>query len=554
MAVGDGEGGGGRIGRLCARASGQAMTTGSSSRRDSPHDDPPARLVPTAWPALLAGTAFLLYALLVLHFDFICDDAYIAFRYARNLAEGRGLVFNAGESPPVEGYTNLLWVLWLALIERAGLDQGLGARLTALACGLGLLALFLRACAAWGISRGARACALLVLAGFPPLAVWTTGGLEPVAFTLACFGCFVLLSGDLSGRRAWAAGLVGLVAALLRAEGILWVVVVAVAAALGERARTRAWLRGAALAGAIVAVGVVLNVVWRLDYHEDWLPNTARLKAGASWMRLERGALYLASHVLELPVLALVPLLVLAARGGSRPRLALQASLVLAFCAFYSLWVGGDFMAMGRFLVPAAPFLGLLAAVWSEHALRTRRGALVAGATAAFVALGLLASFDRMPIPQRWRQALHFRWNDESAISEAAMWRGMRARSREWVQVGRALARIERPGESIVLANIGAIGFHTRLFVHDVCGLVSPEVARSSRPPMRASASHDKRVGGEFFLPRKPTYLGAWLERPSAPLGAPPPAALRLERHPLPPEQGFPPDRELRVLRFHWED
>ena len=40
------------------------------------------------------------------------DDAFISFRYARNLLEGQGLAFNPGER--VEGYTNFLWVLELA--------------------------------------------------------------------------------------------------------------------------------------------------------------------------------------------------------------------------------------------------------------------------------------------------------------------------------------------------------------------------------------------------------------------------------------------------------
>jgi hypothetical protein len=37
------------------------------------------------------------------------DDAYISYRYARNLSRGLGLVFNPGEK--VEGYSNLLYVL-----------------------------------------------------------------------------------------------------------------------------------------------------------------------------------------------------------------------------------------------------------------------------------------------------------------------------------------------------------------------------------------------------------------------------------------------------------
>ena len=44
------------------------------------------------------------------------DDAMISMRYARNLAAGHGLAWNAGQ-PPVEGYTNFLWTLWMALIH-----------------------------------------------------------------------------------------------------------------------------------------------------------------------------------------------------------------------------------------------------------------------------------------------------------------------------------------------------------------------------------------------------------------------------------------------------
>ena len=58
------------------------------------------------WLALLAWFSSVAW--------FLCDDAFISFRYARNLLEGHGLVFNPGEY--VEGYSNFLWVLELAAI------------------------------------------------------------------------------------------------------------------------------------------------------------------------------------------------------------------------------------------------------------------------------------------------------------------------------------------------------------------------------------------------------------------------------------------------------
>ncbi len=77
-------------------------------------------------PFLIAAVPFVL---LVLRFDWLCDDAFISFRFARNLAAGLGLLYNPGLAP-VEGYSNLLWVLWLALFEVAGIDVSSAARVS----------------------------------------------------------------------------------------------------------------------------------------------------------------------------------------------------------------------------------------------------------------------------------------------------------------------------------------------------------------------------------------------------------------------------------------
>src|SRR5256714_11236242 len=68
------------------------------------------------WPVLVATAVLVPHAL---YFDFVSDDAYISFRYARNLAEHGQLVFNLGER--VEGYTNFLWTVLLAGLYKLGL-------------------------------------------------------------------------------------------------------------------------------------------------------------------------------------------------------------------------------------------------------------------------------------------------------------------------------------------------------------------------------------------------------------------------------------------------
>ena len=52
---------------------------------------------------------------------FTTDDAYITFRYGRNLAEGAGLTWNP-TGPMVEGYSNFLYVLLSALVIASGMS------------------------------------------------------------------------------------------------------------------------------------------------------------------------------------------------------------------------------------------------------------------------------------------------------------------------------------------------------------------------------------------------------------------------------------------------
>lgn len=515
---------------------------------------------------LALGIALVPYALLVARFDFVCDDAFISFRYAQHLAHGRGLTFNPHESPPVEGFTNLLWVVWLALFERIGVDVALAARASSIACGGLLVALVTRfAQRAFDLRATATVAVALFTATLSPIVLWSTSGLETMPFALSTFAIFERLSLDPERPRGVRAGIAAALAALLRADGALWAAAILLAAWLGvsERERRRSLLRASLVAAALLLATVIANVLGRHAYFGEWLPNTARVKAGMSVMRLERGAKYVASFLLAVPVCWLVLLGALALRVKETTRFVLQAGFVIAFATLYALYVGGDFMPMGRFFVPAMPFVAIAfaAGVTALLARMQRRFAMIFAS--ACILLALLPSFDVGFVPASVREALHFRWNDPRVQTECEMWRSMRDRAQQWEMTGRALALHTRPGESIVLSNIGAISYFTELHVYDLFGLVSPEVARREAPLARASPGHDKGVSPEFFLDRKPDYLGAWIARadsavdeglPRAWMNAAWARSVVLERHPLRVQDGFPPELELRVLRFHWSE
>ena len=140
---------------------------------------------------------------------FIQDDAYISFRYAQHLAQGDGLVWNVGE-PPVEGYTNFLWTVLLAVPETLGLDP------VAFANGVGLLCFVGALLATYALARqffARRALALLaviVLGTNLTFSHYATGGLETMLQALLMTAALALLIGLWTARRWPLRGLAGL--------------------------------------------------------------------------------------------------------------------------------------------------------------------------------------------------------------------------------------------------------------------------------------------------------------------------------------------------------
>ena len=130
----------------------------------------PARLL---WP-LVPGLAALAWSR-----RFVMDDAFISFRYAKHLAAGQGLVWNPGER--VEGYTNFLWTLLMALPHRLRLDPVVFAQVA----GVAFYALTLLL--AWRLARrilgdeGWSLAAVLLLGTSASFLAFATGGLETMA-------------------------------------------------------------------------------------------------------------------------------------------------------------------------------------------------------------------------------------------------------------------------------------------------------------------------------------------------------------------------------------
>ena len=320
-------------------------------------------LLSVPWLALLAWLTSVAW--------FLTDDAFISFRYVRNLLEGHGLVYNPGEY--VEGYTNFLWILELAALWGLfGVRPEHAAPWLSIAFTVGTLAALW-----WWLARSPSRhdrgflawLALGLLCSSATFAVWTAGGgLETRQFT--CFIVVAVVCLAVHRNRRWgllAASLSLAGAALTRPEGLLlaaccfgWFAVQSIVRAprtaesslpgaddtilrmLAAVVRRLDW-RELTYLIAPFAVLVTAHFLFRYGYYGEWLPNTYYAKHIRPWY--ESGFRYLWAAALETGLYLLLSLTCVALRARWRRDRDGAYALVLLLVGThmaYVMQIGGD--------------------------------------------------------------------------------------------------------------------------------------------------------------------------------------------------------------------
>src|SRR3954447_11867006 len=207
------------------------------------------------------------------------DDGMISMRYARNLADGHGLVWNAGER--VEGYSNFLWTLVMAAVHGVGFgDSDASVAMMAIGVGVLLATAFVAGRIAAILSPGAtwvRVAAMLLAATFYPLVYWALHGLETgLAALIVALAVLLALQLDAawSTPRGWALAAVAAAGVLTR-DDLLLPLAFVVAYAIWRAPRRG---RAAAILIGVLAATVAAHAAFRLAYYDDALPNTYYLK------------------------------------------------------------------------------------------------------------------------------------------------------------------------------------------------------------------------------------------------------------------------------------
>lgn len=417
------------------------------------------RALPRWTPHAVCGVVLVLGLFWVWHVRWLGDDAFISFRYARNWAEGRGLVFNPGER--VEGYTNFLWVAVLAAAHRIGLSIPLVALFGCIACYIGVLYLVLR------IVRGELdapvvSLAAIALAFCYPFVVYATGGLETMFSTF-----LVVLALERASRGAHlAAGAAGIGATMSHPDHAIFYVVLGIALLV-----RRTGARGLIAYAAPFVVVYVPYFLIRWSYFGDFFPNTYYTKS-AHDPYYSQGLFYLFASALTGGVFGVLPLF---GHGMATLRnrfLQVYAALALLGYFWYVARVGGDYM-IGRLLISGLPTMFIVAELGLRD-LMDRRRFVLAGVGCALAVTVLLPTRILRPMEVRWGlsdETTHFRL---ATISPLKLEGGIPRRVDTIVNAMRDAS----PAPSYAAYAIGYLGWTSDWPIVDLHGLTDRELAR----------------------------------------------------------------------------
>ncbi len=390
------------------------------------------------------------------------DDAFITFRYARNIASGLGFVYNPGE--PVLGTTTVLYTLLLAGLGKLGLDFVLLGKLINILAEVGTgVILYLMMC------RDSPRLVAVLAAGLyavsPSNCYWSASGMETGLYT-----SLNLLTLYLYTEQRWVAmSLAGVLLTLTRPDGWLTIVTIAVAWALERKLLITGVKTGTSL--------IALQLPWFLfafSYFGSPLPNSIVAKAVAyrvpgilDWLYnfwqvfYQRGGWAGLCLILGLFLLGAVSVLTIQARNRYLPFL----FWFLLYSAAFTLARAGPYR---WYSLPLMPVLFMFVCLGGYNLYRR---------AAAIPRLG--EAFAKMP---RRVLILVLLPAVLLAISTSVLstWEAAQDEGNFEQKISRPLGLWLRDntaaGATVALESIGGVGWYSERYIVDEGGLISKKV------------------------------------------------------------------------------
>ncbi len=452
-----------------------------------------------------------------LQFAVTTDDPYVTFRYAKNLLDGLGPVFNAGER--VEGFSSPLHLCLSALLLKLAptVDIMIKAKLLSALFGLAMIWQTGLLAKDSGCGRVRQRLAQLLLALNGSFALTSVNGLETTLFGLMVLICARAWLAEVKSKRGSSSALILSIAYLVRPETLVFVLVLVVCrirlAHTGGLLPRQLW-------SWIIVVGSCLMTITalRFSYYGQLVPTTFYAKLIPLNEALLHGLFYLSSPFSSryalvfdmdmtagsiLTIALAISFWSLAILGMALRRKTAAGALCTAVIVSGILFVlrsGGDWMPGWRFMIVTLPFCAIMQVsgaravrVWFQRAARLR--VLERVLIVAIWAVALLQ------VPRSSWASERFTMDGSQLLRSSggtgSGWGAIQVSIAEYIR-----DRVPR-GSYVAYSEMGYATFINmdKRFL-DTRGLIDAEIARFPASTKRNTGVIDHR----WFLPESPFY------------------------------------------------
>jgi hypothetical protein len=396
-----------------------------------------------------------------------CDDAFISYRYAENLSQGKGLVFNPGEK--VEGFSNFSWVALLAIHNSLGLPPLWVSKVLSLIFSLLLVGFVFLTARASGVGQGGALLGAFLVSSASSLAYFSMSGLETVFYTFLLL-CAVYLNKKFSATPSQKTILVlytvCLLAAITRPEGILFLLITIVYHTLQGLGQKKSQDIKTLLVIPLGTLSLYAGfILLRYLYYGDILPNTFYAKPLGTFVEAGYSAFFVNfSSGLISGSFLLIPLVLFIVNR----RFLVENLYALLFCLAQVFFMSytGDWMAFGRFFFPIFPlvvilnltFLGILQISLPKH--KRNLLVIIGGIIFWLIFAGLNG------------------WQTSKAEAAKDEYPFFVMNSRELTKLGRWFADNFPPATTISLRRQGAVPYYSQMKSLDFLGLTDKAIGR----------------------------------------------------------------------------
>jgi len=473
-------------------------------------------------PLIILITLSFVFIEKCLQLNFIQDDAYTSFRYARNLAEGNGLVFNINET--VEGYTNFLWVLILAITYLFKFNLETFSQIFSIT--FGILTIWFTYYFSSNIYKITNkqddnnkflslfiiSLPSILLTFSAPMIYWSVSGMETSFFIfLTMISFFLFLKSNYLNEKCYSFVFVSVLNTLTRPEGFVVFVQLLFFGLLLKFLSHKSLNASLRIKKSfdkniyqtliIFFIPVVIYFIFRVYYYGYLFPNTFYAKTNFSTEYLIRGLDYFidfAKSNLLYGVVLIIPLL-----NFVQKSLRIGIVLFYYFIAVYILlivFIGGDVLPIHRFFLPILPLLFTFSVLGLFQLTRIKKALYEKIFSALIIITVIFYSLENF---EQQKNSILLKRSYEAGLVKKMKIYG------DWIKY-----KQETDGKNltVALSTIGAFSYVSNARVIDLVGLTDEYIAHNPKEVVGINVElpvlwKERVYNAEYVLSRKPDYI-----------------------------------------------